>query len=255
LHRDHCGECGSCVAGETSLCASAGWVFGILADGGYANRLLSPERALYPLPAGLPPEHAAVLHCTFGTAYRDLAVLGRVTRGERVLITGANGGVGCAAIQIAVRIGAEVTAVLRDPSQREFVAGLGAQQVIVDQGDAFHRKVQDIDCALDAVGQATFNSSLRTLRVGGRMVVIGNIVPERVALNLGYIITRGLTVIGGSGATAADMAALLALYRERPFEVPIHARLPLSQADRGQRMVHEGHLRGRVVLMPGLEAA
>ena len=250
LHRDHCGACTSCVAGHTSLCASASWVFGILADGGYASVLRAPERALYALPEDLPPEQAAVLHCTFGTAYRDLAVLGQVKQGERVLITGANGGVGSAAIQIAVRLGAEVSAVVRDPAQQGFVSALGAAHVVVDAGDAFHRKVSDMDFALDAVGQATFNSSLRTLRVGGRMVVVGNIVPERAELNLGYVITRGLTLIGGSGATARDMAALLALHREQPFEIPIHARLPLSEADRAQRRVREGRLRGRVVLVP-----
>ena len=121
MHRDSCGECVACRAGQTSLCNSAAWVFGILADGGYARHLVAPERALYALPDDLSGPEAAVLHCTFGTAYRDLAVLGHLQRGERVLITGASGGVGAAAVQIASRLGAEVVAVVRDERRRAFV--------------------------------------------------------------------------------------------------------------------------------------
>ena len=82
------------------------------------------------------------------------------------------------------------------------------------------------------------------------MVVVGNIVPERVALNLGALITRGLSLIGGSGATRTDMAELLALHEAKPFTVAIDRVLPLSQADAAQRFVRAGGLKGRIVLVP-----
>jgi acryloyl-coenzyme A reductase len=247
MHRDACGRCDACARGETSLCTSAAWVLGILVDGGYASHLVAPESCLYAVPDTLPAAEAAVYHCTFGTAWRGL---GPVAAGQRVLVTGANGGVGVAAVQLAARRGAEVIAVVRDERQREFVAALGAHQVVVDAGGEFHKAVRGVDVALDCVGQPTFNASLRTLRLGGRVVAVGNVVPERVALNLGYLIVNALHVVGSSGANAADMAALFAFVRDRPPTVPIDAELPLDRADEAQRRVKAGGLRGRVVLRP-----
>jgi len=252
MHRDACGECAACQRGETSLCEGAAWVFGIMADGGYARHVIAPESSLYRLPPAMPATEAAIMHCTFGTAYRDLKTLGKIAAGERVLVTGANGGVGLAAVQIAARLGAEVVAVVRSAEHSALLSRLGAHQVIVDAGSTFHEQsaAAGIDLVLEAVGHSTFASSLRTLRLGGRMVVVGNIVPERVLLNLGALITRGLSLIGGSGATRTDMAELLALHEAKAFTVAIDRVLPLSQADAAQRFVRAGGLKGRIVLVP-----
>jgi D-arabinose 1-dehydrogenase-like Zn-dependent alcohol dehydrogenase len=257
MHRNFCGECEACREGETSLCQTATAVPGILADGGYASFLALPQRAFYRLPADLPWRDAAVVHCTFGTAFRDLSTLGHLRSGERVLITGANGGVGAAAVQIARRLGAHVIAAIRDERHREFVAGLGANTVVVDSGKTLHEQeaVERVDLALDTVGAPTFPSALRCLRVGGRIVTVGNIVAEKVPLNLGFLITYGLTIIGGNGATRRDMAAMLELHRRAPFSFPISRELPLRSADEAQQCVRKGGLQGRIVLVPGQRAA
>jgi acryloyl-coenzyme A reductase len=250
MHRDSCGECGACKSGQTSLCESAAWVLGILADGGYASEVVAPPSALYRVPDDMPASHAAVLHCTLGTAYRDLATLGHVRAGERVLVTGANGGVGAAGVQIAARLGAEVVGVVRDERQVDFVRSLGATEVVVDGDATFHEKIAPVDMALDSVGAPTFLAALRSLKIGGRIVVVGNVTREKVGMNLGFLITKGLTVIGGNGATPSDMRALLALHTEKPFDVLIDRTLPLSRADEAQRLVKKGGLRGRIVLEP-----
>ena len=247
LHRDGCGDCAACAEGETSLCERASWVFGILTDGGYASSLSAPESALYALPDELPAAEAAAYQCTFGTAYRGL---NGVQRGQRVLITGANGGVGAAGVQVGKALGAEVIAVVRDEKQREFVASLGADQVIVDGGNDFHKQVRGIDAALDCVGQPTFNATLRSLRIGGRVTVVGNVVAERAMLNLGYVIVNALRITGSSGATARDMAALLELRQRHPLRLPIAEELPLAEADAAQRRLRAGGIRGRLVLRP-----
>jgi D-arabinose 1-dehydrogenase-like Zn-dependent alcohol dehydrogenase len=252
MHRDACGACDVCKKGETSICGSAAWVFGIMADGCYARHVLGPESSLFALPKAMPAPEAAIMHCTFGTAYRDLKTLGKIAAGERALITGANGGVGLAAVQIAARLGAEVIAVVRSEVHAPLLKELGAHRVVVDPGTTFHDQglTASVDLVVEAVGHSTFASSLKTLKLGGRMVVVGNIVPERVALNLGALITRGLSLIGGSGATRTDMAELLALHEAKSFAVPIDRTLPLSRADAAQRMVRAGGLKGRIVLIP-----
>jgi acryloyl-coenzyme A reductase len=105
--------------------------------------------------------------------------------------------------------------------------------------------------ALDNVGAATFNAALRSLRLGGRMTVVGNIDPAKVEMNLGYLITHGLRISGGTGATRRDMAEIFELHREKPFHVAIDRTLPLARADEAQRLVRAGGLEGRVVLIPG----
>jgi acryloyl-coenzyme A reductase len=246
MHRDFCGACPSCKSGQTTLCTGAACVFGLLADGGYASEIVAPASAFYASADALPAAPAAILHCTFGTAYRDLVTLAHLEKGERVLVTGANGGVGCAGVQIAARRGAHVVALVRDAKHEEFIRGLGAHEVIVDAS-----KTDPVDVALDAVGAPTFLTALRALRIGGRMVVVGNVTREKVGLNLGFVITRGLTIVGGSGATRDDMRDVLAMHAEQPFQFPIAQTLPLSEAEQGQRLVKQGGLRGRVVLRPG----
>ncbi len=250
MHRDACGECPACERGATSHCESAAWVFGLLAQGGYADRLVAPERALFAVPEDLPAAHAAVMHCTFGTAYRNLVTAGGLTAGEKVVVTGANGGVGAAAVEIAARLGARVTAVVRREVHRPFLEALGATHVVVAEDGRFHKKAEsrDADLVLDCVGADTFNSSLRCLKVGGRLAVVGNIREARVELNLGYLIVRGLTVLSAGGATPDDMAAVFALNAEAPLKVSIADVLPLARAEEAQRRVLAGGLEGRLVL-------
>jgi D-arabinose 1-dehydrogenase-like Zn-dependent alcohol dehydrogenase len=112
-----------------------------------------------------------------------------------------------------------------------------------------------VDVVADCVGSPTFNASLRSLRIGGRLIVIGNVVQEKAALNLGYIVLRGIQVIGTGGATRNEMAELLALHAEEPFSVQIHEQLALEQADRAQRSVRQGGLNGRIVLVPTVEVS
>ncbi|AXT84336.1 hypothetical protein C6I20_03415 [Aeromicrobium sp. A1-2] len=251
MHRDACGACEPCIDGETSLCGSAAAVLGLLIDGGYARWLVAPEGCFYAMPDHIEPALAAVFNCTLGTAWRGLTRAG-VRAGSRVLVTGANGGVGAAALQIANSLGAIAIAVVRRQEHVGAATAQGAAHVVVDDGGGFHKQIPGgpIDVAMDCVGAPTFNSSLRSLAVGGRLVAVGNITGERIDLNIGYVITFGLQVIGSSGANRADMAALLAHHERHPLDVPIHARMPLAEADRAQRIVAAGGLHGRVVLVP-----
>ncbi len=252
MHRDSCGRCERCVEGEETLCPFATHVFGILADGGYASHVLAPERAFYRVPDALPAELAAVLHSTFGTAYRALNRFGRLGPGKTVLVTGANGGVGVAAVQIGKRQGAHVTAVVRRPEVEAQLVALGADAVIVDDGATFHKKLPDgaVDVVLDLVGAPTFNAALRSTRMGGGLAVVGNIVDAKAEVNLGFICVNDIHFCGSTGASRRDMAGLLELHASSPFTGVVAERIPLEQADAAQRRLRAGGIDGRLVLVP-----
>jgi D-arabinose 1-dehydrogenase-like Zn-dependent alcohol dehydrogenase len=250
MHRNSCGECSACRAGDTSQCRQAAHVFGLMADGGYARWITAPTSAFYAVPNDMPAAMAASLHCTFGTAWRCLVTVGAFKSGERCLITGANGGVGAAAVQIVSALGGEAVAVVRTPGHEEFLHGLGAEEVVVSNDGRFHKdpRCSDVDLALECVGSPTFNAALRAVRLGGRLVVLGNVDPAPVSLNLGRLIIFAVSILAGGGATRRDMVEVLAQHRRTPFHMPVARRFPLEEADAAQRFVRAGRLRGRVIL-------
>jgi acryloyl-coenzyme A reductase len=251
MHRDFCGQCVACQEGNISLCDQAASVLGLVIDGGYATHVLAPERCWYRADPDMSAAGAAMLHCTYGTAYRALTFAGELRSGQRVLVTGANGGVGTAAIQVATRLGAAVVAVVRDAQYVAWLKELGASEVLVNTDGRFHKQLDEaVDVVVDNVGQPTLNAALRCLKVGGRLVCVGNVVPERFPVNVGYLITYGISIRGNSGATRNDMAAVIALHREQPFAFQVHACRPLEEADAAQREVKAGGLRGRIVIAP-----
>jgi acryloyl-coenzyme A reductase len=253
LHRDSCGACPRCAEGETSHCAFAMRVFGITIDGGYASHVLSPSSALYRLPDSLRGAAGAILNSTFGTAYRAMNRFGGLTPGQTVLTTGANGGVGHAGIQIAKRQGATVIAQVRSDQHVAFVEGLGADQVIVDDGSGFHRKLPGdaVDVVLDCVGSPTFNSSLRSVRLGGGVGLVGNVSDSRVEVNMGRIVVGDVRICGSTGATRSDLAAVIALVEGSDIQFEIAREFPLHDAESAHAALRAGGVHGRLVLLPG----
>ena len=248
LHRDSCGTCERCREGEDTLCQNGFHALGIVADGGYATHLTLPERSLYAVPDELPVAEAAILNCTYGTAFRGLRA-GGCGPGRTVVITGASGGVGSAAIEVASRMGAHVIAVIRDAGRTDYVTELGADTVVVDPGNGFHKvpETANADMVLDCVGEPTLNSSLRCLRLGGSVIFVGNITQERLSLNVGLVIVKALRIIGSSGASPRDMADLIELRGDQPFAMTI-TELPLDEAEAAHQRLRDGGVPGRLVL-------
>lgn len=252
MHRDSCGTCERCLDADETRCPNAMHVFGLLADGGYASVIHAPSRAFYKVPDAMDPALAACLNSTYGTAYRAMNRFQTLGPGKSVVVTGANGGVGLAAIQIASRMGATVTAVVRSQDKVAAVTAHGANHVVVDAGRTFHKKLPEgaADVVLDLVGEPTFNSALRSARLGGSVAAVGNIVDAKVEVNLGFIVVNDISICGSSGANRRDLAAVIALHERAPFELVVAERLPLSRADEAQRRLRAGGVTGRLVLVP-----
>lgn len=143
------------------------------------SRVAAPPSRLLPVPDKMPPEHAAALFVAYQTAYVGLMRRGRLQVGESVVVHGASGGVGMAAIQIAKASGARVIAVAGGERKAQACREFGADVVIDHQREDFVATVKDItdgrgvDVVFDPVGGETFDRSRRIMAVEGRLVVVG----------------------------------------------------------------------------------
>jgi acryloyl-coenzyme A reductase len=248
-HRPACGACPSCERGEETRCLQSPVSYGLTVDGGYAEYVLAWVGSLVRVPAGVDPADIAFMHCTAGVALRALRTHARLAEGETVVITGATGGVGMHAVQVAKILGARVVAITSNAAKAERLRAIGADEVVVSTGD-FHKQVSDADVALELVGAPTFNSALRTLRIGGRLVIVGNVTASRIDVNPGYLILKEISLTGSSGASRADLAEILGWVAAGKLKPVIADKLPLAEARAAQTRLRDKDVVGRIVLVP-----
>jgi D-arabinose 1-dehydrogenase-like Zn-dependent alcohol dehydrogenase len=209
-----CGACAACRAGDEQLCRHGRGVFGETTPGGYAELLLAPEHALLAIPDGVSDAEAAVLPCALGTAYRAVAGLSAAA-GERVVVTGASGGVGLHAVAVASARGLRPIAVTGSAGKAEAIAAAGAADVVVSERGRFAGAVREL--APDGVAAvvdptaAALGESLRCLRHGGRVVVVGNVGAAQTPIEPALLIMKELGVVASRGASRGELEKLLGL--------------------------------------------
>lgn len=214
--------------------------------GFYAEYTAVPEDAVAFVPGTLPMEQAAGLGWIGVTALRGLEDVLHVKPGESVLVLGANGGVGHAAVQLARLMGARVLAVASGPDGVELARRLGADAVVDGrEGDvvaAVREFAPDgLDAALLTVGGDVAQLVLSTLRDGGRAAYPHGIEPEPEAV-------EGIRLQGYDGDPAPDvMERLNRLVERGPFEVHIAGVFPLEEIGKAMEAVGRHHL-GKVVV-------
>jgi len=255
LHRPSCGACRHCLGGDPVLCERAWQSFGHTVDGGYAELVVAHEKALVPVPEGISLEVASTLMCTAGVSLRALRTRGRLVLGQTVLVTGASGGVGAMAVQLARRMGARVIATTTSAAKVPALERLGAHHVVVSADGRFHGKVQElsdggVDVCLELTGHATFPAAMRSLRRGGRMVVVGNIDTTKIELNLGALIVYHYEIIGSATCSKQDLVDVFGLVAAGELTPMIDRTLSLDRAAEAHRLLADRAVVGRVVLTP-----
>jgi NADPH:quinone reductase-like Zn-dependent oxidoreductase len=218
-------------------------------DGAFAQFLKVPATEIFAVRCGWSDAELATIPCAYGTAENMLRRAGLV-RGEQVLIAGASGGVGSAAVQLAKRRGAHVTAIAAG-AKMEQVRAIGADRVIERDADLLGSLgEQCVDVAIDVVAGTAFPAMLRTLRRGGRYVTSGAISGPLVTLDLRTLYLRDLRLIG---CTAWDEEVFpdLVSYIERGAIRPLLAMtLPLERIADAQREFLEKRHVGKIALIP-----
>jgi len=253
LYAASCGTCPACKAGQPRLCRNVPEAYGLTADGGYAEFAAVHRSALVRLDEGIDWIVAATLMSAVGVGYNNVVHKARIQPGETVLVTGASGGVGAAAVQTARWLGAEVYAVTGREEKRASLLALGAQTVLVDDGQSFHKKLrqllpQGVDAVIDCVGSPTINAGLRSLRPYGRLVAIGNIDPAPLSLNVGLLVVNGLDLLGSDNVTSKALREVMQLTRDGVLSPNIDRVMGLSEAAAAQTLLEERAVVGRVVL-------
>jgi NADPH:quinone reductase len=229
-------------------------VMALVAGGGQAELAVVHERQLMPVPEALSRPHDGAFPEVFSTAYDALFNQARLQTGEHLLVHGAAGGVGTAAIQLAVSLGARVTATVRNPDAHSAVAALGAY-VISPEDFAPDRSY---DVILELVGGPNIPADLQSLAVGGRVVVIGVGGGFTAELNLIELLYRRASITGTNLRTRSlEEKALLARQIEqhvlpsvsaRRVHVPLAAAYPLEQAADAYAHFADGGKIGKIVL-------
>jgi NADPH:quinone reductase-like Zn-dependent oxidoreductase len=211
-----CGTCGRCGAGEPGTCAAVRVVGGNIA-GGFAEYVAVPARLVHRVPEHIGLGEAAALPTAWSTAWHATLTVGEVAAGETVLVQAAASAVSIAAVQLAKRAGARVVAVAGSDAKLALAGDLGADLLLRNDSDvpaAVRRFTggEGADVALDHVGAATWQTSLDSLRAGGRLVTFGNTTGDEVTISLAGVYHRGLRLLGAGAYTEAEFAAMLAAY-------------------------------------------
>jgi len=233
-------------------------VMAICGGGGQAEQVVVPESALLPVPEGVDLVHAGGFPEVYSTAQDALFTQAHLGAGDRVLISGAAGGVGTAAVQLARAAGAHVVATVRSHGFHGAVAALGADEVILpDQVAEFG----PYDVSLELVGAPGVEAVLPHLATGARVVVIGVGGGAKAEVNLLALMGARAT-IGGStlrARSAEDKAAVarlvegfaLGLLAEREVAVPVAATFPMEEATAAYERFAAGGKLGKIILVNG----
>ena len=235
--------------------------------GGFAEALALPATQCHKLPASLPFVDAAAMALVYDTAWFSIRERGRYAPGETILVLGATGGVGLAAIQLGKALGARVLAGVSTPSKADLAREAGADAIIDLSGPDIHEALRQqvlattgghgADIVVDPLGDIYFEAAIRALAWCGRHVVIGFAAGRIPTLKANYLLVRNIEVSGlqigdyrkrAPAKTAACFDELFALYAAGHLRPPPLTKLPIGRVSEALGSVADRSARGRIVL-------
>jgi acryloyl-coenzyme A reductase len=251
-----CGRCRYCLSGRETICADFKGYIGIHTPGAYAEYTTVPAVNLVKLPDSISFPEGSVLANAIGTPYHALTKRARLQPGERIIVTGAGGGVGAHAVQLARMMGAFVMAVDIGEEKLSLARELGADAVFdASRGDfsATAREWTDgdgADVVLELVGTATFDASIKSLARGGRMVIIGSHTGTALNLSPQAMIANEWEVLGSRNVSKRELAEVVNLVAAGRIKPVVTGTYPLEEAEAVHQRLRNQEIMGRVVLEP-----
>ncbi len=242
-----------------------GGLVGETIHGGLAELCRVKAHQLIRLPDAISFEAAAALPCAYGTALRMMYTIGEVGAGDRVLILGASGGVGVSCLQLAKLAGAEVIACGGTEEKLAKLQELGADQVINYLEVDFVKEVYrlygkpnrragdaklGVDIAVNYTGGDTWVKTLRTLRVGGKLLTCGATAGFDPQEDLRFIWTFELKILGSNSWARTDIERLLELVQQGELKVVIDRTYPLEETNSALQLIEDREVFGKVIVTP-----
>jgi NADPH2:quinone reductase len=240
-------------------------VMAVVPLGGFAEEVAAPANVVFPLPDGIPDIEAAGLLIAHGTAHHALKQRARLQAGETLVVTGAAGGTGLAAVQIGKAMGARVVAVCSS-AEKLAVARANGADMLINSGEGDLKGAiknacgaRGADVAYDAVGGETFDALTRCMGWNGRLLVIGFASGGIPQFPVNLALVKGYSVVGvfWGGFTkhqpdeaAANARELLRWYQEGEVRVVVDSVLPLSNATAALQKIMGRKAIGKIVLRP-----
>lgn len=250
-----CGRCEFCLAGDESLCLQ-GKLLGVQRDGGFAEKLKVPARALVRLPDGAPFEASAALTLAGSTAMHMLTNRAQVQTGDWVLVIAGASGVGSAAIQIAQQLGGYVIATGSSAAKRDLALSLGAKAVVdstLDDWPAEVRRLTDkrgVDLVVEHVGGLVLEQSFHCLARGGTIVTCGATAGRQVQMNLWPFFVKQQRLVGSYGRTRADMLTTLDWVAHGKLRPVIHEVYSLARTAEAFAALRRRSILGKALVRP-----
>ena len=240
-------------------------VFGSTMVGAFADEVVVSALSLTRIPVGVEARRAAAFGVAHRTAYHALRSFARIEPGDELIVLGAGGGVGLAAVQLGALAGATVTAVASSAEKLEVAKANGASRLVDHKAGDVRAALKEVlpdgaDAVIDPVGGNLSEPALRSLHYGGRFVTVGFAAGEIPRIPLNLVLLKGISVTGfqmrdfGTRQreelvrNEAELMELLASGRALPH---IGASFPLEEAAAALRHVADGHAIGKIVLEVG----
>jgi NADPH:quinone reductase-like Zn-dependent oxidoreductase len=251
-----CGQCAACLRGDDTLCRAFKIIGGYAMDGGCADLVCVPEVNCIPLPEVLTYPDAAAVPVAFVTAWNMLVRQARLAAGEDVLVMGAGSGVGTAAVQIAKLFGARVIAVAGTAEKLAKAKTLGADEGInylrQDLAQEIRRLTgkRGVDVVFEHVGGATWEALIPSIAPGGRLVTCGATAGYEGKVDLRYLFSKSIAILGAFMGRKADMLEIVRHLGRGSLHPVIDRTLPLTECAEGHRLLEDRAVFGKVVLVP-----
>ena len=249
-----CGICAFCRSGAGENYCPYSRMFGIHTQGGRAEYVCAPVTQLVRLPDAVTYEAAAALGVAYTTTFHGVVERGKVTADDTLLVMGAGGGVGVAAVQLGKLIGARVIAVTGEHWKQERVRALGADEVFSYRDPNWPQQVmaatdgRGVSVAFDNSGTATLPASIDCLGRGGRLFCSGGTTGLEVTLNVRHLYRELISLLFYVQGTKADMGKLVELVAAGRLEPVIDTTFPLREAAAADDLIDANNMFGRVVL-------
>jgi len=250
-----CGQCEYCRRGEESMCLNS-VMLGVQRDGGFAEKVAVPSRALVRLPDAVEFTTSAALTLAGSTAMHMLTNRAQVERGDWVLVVAGASGVGSAAIQIATRLGARVVSTGSSEAKRSLAKNLGAEFVLDPSNEEWPAEVRKItgkrgvDLVIEHVGGEVLLKAFQCLARGGSVVTCGATAGSEVALNLWPFFVKQHRLIGSYSRNAADLKTTLEWAADGKLKPVIDSSYPLTETATAFARLRSRNALGKVLVEP-----